>query len=72
MKRARNDDAANQSAAGYLSRLVTRVEVAERIEVPVVVAWTDRLLNADNLRGAAGAGQRPEAESALPAAPQAG
>ncbi|MDQ0754863.1 hypothetical protein [Arthrobacter sp. B3I4] len=32
----RNDDDANQFAAGYLTRLVTRVEVAERIEVPVL------------------------------------
>jgi hypothetical protein len=32
----RNDDAANQFAADYLTRVVTRVEVAERIEVPVL------------------------------------
>ncbi|MEO5319527.1 hypothetical protein PV761_13205 [Arthrobacter sp. CC3] len=32
----RNDDDANQFASGYLTRLVTRVEVAERIEVPVL------------------------------------
>lgn len=31
-----NDDAANQFASGYLTRVVTRVEVAERIEVPVL------------------------------------
>jgi tetratricopeptide (TPR) repeat protein len=32
----RNDDDANQYAATYLTRVVTRVEVAERIEVPVL------------------------------------
>ena len=32
----RNDDDANQFASGYLTRVVTRVEVAERIEVPVL------------------------------------
>ena len=32
----RNDDDANQFAADYLTRVVTRVEVAERIEVPVL------------------------------------
>ncbi|MBT2554110.1 lipopolysaccharide assembly protein LapB [Arthrobacter sp. ISL-5] len=32
----RNDDDANQFAASYLTRVVTRVEVAERIEVPVL------------------------------------
>lgn len=32
----RNDDEANQFAASYLTRVVTRVEVAERIEVPVL------------------------------------
>ncbi|MCO4254263.1 hypothetical protein [Pseudarthrobacter cellobiosi] len=32
----RNDDDANQYAATYLARVVTRVEVAERIEVPVL------------------------------------
>lgn len=32
----RNDDDANQFAATYLTRVVTRVEVAERIEVPVL------------------------------------
>lgn len=32
----RNDDAANRYAAAYLSRVITRVEVAEGIEVPVL------------------------------------
>ncbi len=32
----RNDDEANQYAFAYLSRVVTRVEVADRIEVPVL------------------------------------
>lgn len=32
----RNDEDANQFASGYLTRVVTRVEVAERIEVPVL------------------------------------
>jgi tetratricopeptide (TPR) repeat protein len=32
----RNDDDANQFAASYLTRVVTRVEVAERVEVPVL------------------------------------
>ena len=32
----RNDDEANPFAASYLTRVVTRVEVAERIEVPVL------------------------------------
>jgi hypothetical protein len=32
----RNDGDANQFAASYLTRVVTRVEVAERIEVPVL------------------------------------
>ncbi|MET3720086.1 MULTISPECIES: hypothetical protein [unclassified Arthrobacter] len=32
----RNDDDANQYAATYLTRVVSRVEVAERIEVPVL------------------------------------
>ncbi len=32
----RNDDDANQFAASYLTRVVTSVEVAERIEVPVL------------------------------------
>ncbi|MBT2597437.1 hypothetical protein [Arthrobacter sp. ISL-72] len=32
----RNDDDANQFASAYLTRVVTRVEVAERIEVPVL------------------------------------
>ena len=32
----RNDDDANQFASSYLTRVVTRVEVAERIEVPVL------------------------------------
>ncbi len=32
----RNDDDANQFASSYLMRVVTRVEVAERIEVPVL------------------------------------
>ncbi|CAH0262723.1 hypothetical protein SRABI83_03425 [Arthrobacter sp. Bi83] len=32
----KNDDDANQFAASYLTRVVTRVEVAERIEVPVL------------------------------------
>ena len=32
----RNDDDANQFASGYLTRVVTRVEVAERLEVPVL------------------------------------
>ena len=32
----RNDDEANQFAASYLTRVVTRVEVAERIVVPVL------------------------------------
>jgi tetratricopeptide (TPR) repeat protein len=32
----RNDDDANQYAATYLTRVVTRVEVAERVEVPVL------------------------------------
>jgi len=32
----RNDDDANQFAASYLTHVVTRVEVAERIEVPVL------------------------------------
>lgn len=32
----RNDDDANQFASGYLTRVVTRVGVAERIEVPVL------------------------------------
>ncbi|WP_104139468.1 hypothetical protein [Arthrobacter sp. ZGTC131] len=32
----RNDDDANQFAASYLTRVVTRVEIAERVEVPVL------------------------------------
>ena len=32
----RNDDDANQYAATYLTRVVTRVEVAERVQVPVL------------------------------------
>jgi tetratricopeptide (TPR) repeat protein len=32
----RNDEDANQFASGYLTRVVTRIEVAERIEVPVL------------------------------------
>lgn len=32
----RNDDDANQYASAYLARVVTRVEVAERVEVPVL------------------------------------
>jgi tetratricopeptide (TPR) repeat protein len=32
----RNDDDANQYASVYLTRVVTRVEVAERVEVPVL------------------------------------
>ncbi|KIS25467.1 hypothetical protein TV39_20670 [Arthrobacter sp. SPG23] len=32
----RNDDDANQFASGYLTRVVTRVEVAERMDVPVL------------------------------------
>lgn len=32
----KNDDEANQFAASYLTRVVTRVEVAERVEVPVL------------------------------------
>lgn len=32
----RNDDDANQFAASYLTRVVTRVEVAERVDVPVL------------------------------------
>jgi tetratricopeptide (TPR) repeat protein len=32
----RNDDDANQFASSYLNRVLTRVEVAERVEVPVL------------------------------------
>ena len=40
----RNDDDANHYAVTYLSRVVTRVEVAEKVEVPVLFSEESVLL----------------------------
>ncbi|HEY8702085.1 MAG TPA: hypothetical protein VIM08_14175 [Arthrobacter sp.] len=63
----KNDDDANQYASSYLTRVVTRVELAERIEIPVLFSEESVFLAlAHSLRETGQAEAALEALAALP------